>query len=49
MLTNVNGNQIYNLRSFSDLLKSMKPGDTVVITFLREGNEKIVSVEVEAR
>jgi len=49
MLTHVNGNKIDNLRSFSDFLKSMKPGDTVVITFLREGNEKIVSVEVEAR
>ena len=49
MLTHVNGNPIDDLRSFSELLKSMNPGDTAVITFLRKGNEKTVQVELLAR
>ncbi len=49
MVTHVNGNQIDDLRSFSELLKSMKPGDTAVITYQRKGQEKTVRVEVEAR
>ena len=49
VITHLNGNQIHDLRSFSNLLKAMKPGDTAVITFFREGQEKIVRVEVVAR
>ncbi len=37
------------LKDLSEILKTLKPGDRVSITFQREGNEKIVETELKAK
>jgi hypothetical protein len=49
VITLFNENQVDDLRSFSDLLKSMKPGDNVTITFIRDEKEKKVQLEIVER
>lgn len=49
IITLLNNVPIDDLRSFSNLLKTLKPGNLVIITFLREGKEKRVQMEVVAR
>ncbi len=45
IITLINNAQIDDLRSFSKVLKTFKPGHEVVITFIREGQEKTVKVK----
>ena len=45
----INDTTIEDLNAFAKLLKKMKPGDTISISFLREGNQKKVKTKLEAR
>ena len=49
VLTSMGGNQVENLQSFTDLLKSMSPGDTVKTVIERDGKEIELDVTVKAR
>jgi hypothetical protein len=42
-------NAVRNLRDFSDVLKSLKPGDRITITFIREGKEMTMEAEVKGK
>ena len=41
--------EVTNLREYSDALKNFQPGDIVELTFLRDGKNKIVKIELIAR
>jgi len=45
----INDTAIGDLESFAQLLRKMKPGDTISISYLREGNQKKVKTKLEAR
>jgi S1-C subfamily serine protease len=45
----IDGEEIADLRSFSDLLKVRAPGDTVEVTVLRGGEAQIVEAVLGAR
>ncbi|MFQ5585929.1 MAG: M20/M25/M40 family metallo-hydrolase, partial [Thermodesulfobacteriota bacterium] len=45
----INNKPVDDLRSYSNILKGLKPGDTVMITLLRGGKEKRVEAQVVER
>jgi aminopeptidase N len=49
VIVKVNSSAIANLRDFSDILKTLKPGDKVSIMFSREGRDRTVETEVRGR
>ena len=49
VLVRIEGQELADLRGYSDVLKTLEPGQTVTATVLREGEELEVSVTVEAR
>lgn len=49
VIVRMNSTDVGDLRHYSDLLKAVAPGDTVSLTFLREGIERQVEVEAAAR
>ena len=49
IITLINNAPIDDLRSFSKVLKTFKPGHVIVITFIREGQEKTVKVKAAKR
>jgi aminopeptidase N len=49
VIVKVNSSVIAGLKDFSDILKTLKPGDKVLITFMRDGKESTVETEVKAR
>ena len=49
VLIRIDDSEIADLRAFSDLLKTLEAGQTVVATFLRDGEEHTASVTVVAR
>jgi aminopeptidase N len=49
IIVQLNGSPVENLKSFSDILKTLKPGDKATIVFLRDGKENTVQTEVKER
>ena len=49
VIVKVNSSAIAGLKDFSDILKTLKPGDKVLVTFLRDGKEATVEAEVKGR
>jgi hypothetical protein len=49
VIIRMNDAEVSNLKDFSDFLKTLKPGDTVSIVFLREGKEMNAKARVSAR
>jgi S1-C subfamily serine protease len=49
IIVGLNDAAVDDLREYSKLLKSLQPGDTVNIRFLRDGNEQSVTATLTAR
>jgi S1-C subfamily serine protease len=49
IIVRVNSAPVAGLRDFSDILKSLKPGDKVSVTFVRDGKESTVQSRVTER
>jgi hypothetical protein len=49
VIVRLNSHEVDNLKDLSDILKTLKPGDTIAITFRREGAEKTVRTKAVAR
>jgi S1-C subfamily serine protease len=49
VLVELNGEQMPDLRAYSDALKRLSAGDRVRLTYLRAGERKTVEVEAAAR
>jgi hypothetical protein len=49
VIVRLDSHTVDNLKDLSDILKTLKPGDTISITFQREGEEKTVSTKVVAK
>jgi hypothetical protein len=49
VLLRIEGQELADLRGYSDVLKTLEPGQTVTATVVRDGEELEVSVTVEAR
>lgn len=49
IIVRIDGDVIHSLRDVSDSLKSLKPGDRIVITFMREEKEMAAEADVVAR
>ena len=49
VITAINAKPVESLKDFSDILKTVQPGDKVAITFLRESKEMSVEAEVTER
>jgi hypothetical protein len=49
IIVRVNSTPINGLKDFSDILKTLNPGDKISIIFLREGKENAVVSEVQGR
>ncbi len=49
VIVKVNSSAIAGLKDFSDILKTLKPGDKVLITFMRDGKESTVETGVKGR
>jgi aminopeptidase N len=49
IIVKMNGTTIEGLKDFSDILKTLHPGDKASIVYLRDGKELFIEVEVRAR
>ncbi len=49
VITAIDGEQVTDLRSYSDLLKQYAPGDDVEITYSRDGASKVVKLTLGSR
>ena len=49
VVTGVDGQAIDNLQGFTDLLKTLSPGDTVKTTIMRDGKSETLDVTLKAR
>ena len=49
IIVRIDGDVIHSLRDVSDSLKSLKPGDRIVITFMREEKKMTAEADVVAR
>ena len=49
VLLSIDGREVADLRAFSDLLKTLTPGQTVAVVFDRGGEEQTAEVTVKAR
>jgi hypothetical protein len=49
VITRIDSTPISGLKHLSDFLKTLKPGDKVFITFMRDGKESTVETEVKGR
>ena len=45
----INGTQVTDLRSYSNMLKQFAPGDTIEVSFTRDGAEKTTKLTLQAR
>jgi aminopeptidase N len=45
----ISGREVAGLKGFSDILKSLNPGDRISVTFLRDGRERTVETEVKGK
>ncbi len=49
LILRIDGEEIPDLKGLSDLLKILEPGDRIEITYLRDGEQKRVEVELAGR
>ncbi len=49
ILLRINDQEIANLQTYSDILKTLEPGQTIAVTVLRSGEELTLEATVEAR
>ena len=49
VIVKVNASTVAGLKDFSDILKTLKPGDKVLVTFMRDGKKSIAATEVKGR
>ncbi len=49
IIVRMNGSAVESLKDFSDILKTLKPGDKVSISFLRDGKETTIETEAKER
>jgi hypothetical protein len=49
VIIRINSGAVSNLKEYSDILKSLSPGERITITILRDGNEMTVEAEVKAK
>ena len=49
IITRINSTAVAGLKDFSDILKTLKPGDRISVTFQRDGKESIVETAVKER
>ena len=49
VLLRIDGREVADLRAFSDILKTLEPGQTVVVVYSRDGEEMTAEVTVKAR
>jgi len=49
VIVRINSSAIAGLKGFSDILKTLKPGDKVLVTFMRDGKESTVETGVKTR
>ncbi|HUI68019.1 MAG TPA: M20/M25/M40 family metallo-hydrolase [Nitrospirota bacterium] len=45
----INGREVAGLKGFSDILKSLNPGDRISVTFLRDGRERTAETAVKGK
>jgi hypothetical protein len=49
VITSLNSSPVSGLKDFSDFLKTLKPGDKITITYLRDQKERTIETTVRAR
>jgi hypothetical protein len=49
VITAINGSQVDDLRSYSNMLKQLAPGDVIEVDYTRDGEEKTTSLTLQAR
>ena len=49
IIVKVNSNQVLNLRDYSDILKSRKPGDVITVGIKRNNEFKLIKLKLEER
>jgi Zn-dependent M28 family amino/carboxypeptidase len=49
IIVKVNSNQVLNLRDYSDILKSRKPGDVITVGIKRNNKLKLIKLKLEER
>ena len=49
VITAINGTSVTDLRSYSNMLKQFKPGDTIEVTFTRDDAEQTTDLTLKAR
>jgi len=49
VITSFNGTQVEDLRSYSNLLKQLAPGDVIEVAYTRDGEEKTTNLTLQAR
>ncbi len=49
VITAINGAEVTDLRSYSNMLKQFSPGDAIDVTFLRDDAEQTISLTLKAR
>ncbi|NJD55064.1 MAG: M20/M25/M40 family metallo-hydrolase [Nitrospirae bacterium] len=49
VIIRINSQAVSNLREYSEILKSLSPGEKITITILRDGKEMTVEAEVKAK
>lgn len=49
IIIQINSSTVHNLKDLSDILKPLTPGTKISITFLRDGKEIVVEIEVVTR
>ncbi len=49
VITAINGTQVTDLRSYSNMLKQFAPGDTIEMSYTRDGTEQTTQLTLQAR
>ena len=49
MITAINGTQVTDLRSYSNMLKQFAPGDTIEVSYTRDGADQTTDLTLMAR
>ncbi len=49
IITAINGTEVADLRSYSNMLKQFAPGDAIEVTYTRDGTEQTTSLTLKAR
>ena len=49
VITAINGTQVKDLRSYSNMLKQFAPGDTIEVSYTRDGAQQTTELTLQAR